>query len=94
MGAGPSDGTQIKWSWVCVSYPLCSSGRSWELGVPLNWEVQYLGRVWVAEDVSHFPAHFNGATFSVTGSAVVSQLVSEFLSEGICLHVAVYLVCL
>ena len=51
-------------------------------------------RVWVAEFVSHFPACFNGATFSATGCAVVSQLVSVFLSEGIYLHVAVYLVCL
>ena len=41
---------------MCVSYPLCSSGRSWELEVPLNWEVQCPGRVWVAEFVSHFPA--------------------------------------
>ena len=79
---------------MCVSYPLCSSGRSWELGVPLNWEVQCPGRVWIAEFVSHFPARFDGATFSVTGCAVVSQLVSEFLSEGIYLHVAAYLVCL
>lgn len=61
---------------------LCSSERSWELGVPSQLFVTVSGIECIQECVSVFPTCFNICIFSFSQCVGLTGLVSEFLSEG------------
>lgn len=89
LGTNPSGDSPKSQGTICV----VQSRRSWELGVPSQFQSS-LPRVGFQQDcISFFPTHFCVGIFRVTLQVEITQLLSEFLSERIDLYVAIYLVC-
>lgn len=93
LGDSPLGGSYKSCGTKCMVQALCFSGRSWELGYCPDYKALcWRWGLWY-DCVSAFPNHFNVGIFSVAQYVEFTQLVSGFLSEGIDLCVAVYLLC-